>query len=213
MKIKWLAHAAFLITTESGTRIITDPYKASPHFRHGVIKETADIVTTSHDHSDHNYTATLKGDPQVVGASGTFKDVEIRAVLTAHDDCGGTKNGLNTVFVIAAEGLNVCHCGDLGHVLTEAQVRAVGKVDVIMIPVGGFFTIDAATATKVCEQLKPSIILPMHYKTEEINLTISGVEDFLNGKDDVKRFAGSEIEVKAGSLPDSPRIIVLEHSL
>lgn len=213
MKIKWLAHAAFLITADSGTRIVTDPYTTGERFQHGDITETAEIVTVSHGHGDHNNVAAVKGNPQVVKGSGTFKGIKIKAVPTAHDEVGGSQRGPNIIFCFEVDGVNVCHCGDLGHLLTEEQVKAIGQVDVLMVPVGGSFTIDAVAATKVCEQLKPKIILPMHYKTEKTGIPISGVDDFLKGKSNVTRAEGSEIEVKAGNLPASAQIMLLQPAL
>jgi L-ascorbate metabolism protein UlaG (beta-lactamase superfamily) len=213
MKIKWLAHSAFLITADSGTRIVTDPYVTNERFKYGVIAETAEIVTVSHGHGDHNNVAAVKGNPQVVKDSGTYKGIKIRAVPAAHDESGGSQRGANIIFCFDVDGVAVCHCGDLGHVLTDAQVKAVGKVDVLLVPVGGFFTIDAAAATKVCEQLKPKIVIPMHYLTEKVGLPIKGVDDFLKGKRNVKRADGSEINVSAGSLPAGTQIIVLKHAL
>jgi L-ascorbate metabolism protein UlaG (beta-lactamase superfamily) len=217
MKIKWLAHSAFLITADSGTRILTDPYTTNERHRHGDIKETAEIVTVSHGHGDHNNVAAVKGNPQVLDSieikGVTDKSIKIRTVATSHDDAGGSKRGPNIIFCLDVDGVKICHCGDLGHVLTGAQVKAIGKVDVLMVPVGGFFTVDAAAATKVCEQLKPKIILPMHYKTVNIGLPIDGVDDFLKGKSNVTRSAGSEIEVKADKLPVSAQIILLKYAL
>jgi L-ascorbate metabolism protein UlaG (beta-lactamase superfamily) len=213
MKIKYLAHAAFLITSQKGIRIVTDPYETSGGLKHGAIKETADIVTVSHEHGDHNNVSAVKGNPKVVKTSAEVKDIKIKAVSTAHDDKGGSQRGKNTVFCFEVDGVNVCHAGDLGHVLTAEQVKAVGKVDVLMIPVGGFFTIDAVTATKVCEQLKPKVIIPMHYKTDKLNFPITSVEDFLKGKSNVTRSNDSEIEIKPGKLPASAQIVVLKQSL
>ncbi len=218
MKIKWLAHSAFLITADSGTRIVTDPYKTFERHKHGDIDETAEIVTVSHGHGDHNNVAAVKGNPQVLDKAEAVKgikdqSIKLKAVMTAHDDAGGSKRGPNVIFCLDVDGVKICHCGDLGHVLTDEQVKAIGKVDVLMVPVGGTFTVDAAAATKVCEQLKPRIILPMHYKTEKIDLPIGGVDDFLKGKSNVKRVDGSEIEVKAGKLPASAQIMVLKYAL
>jgi L-ascorbate metabolism protein UlaG (beta-lactamase superfamily) len=213
MKIKYLAHAAFLITSESGTRIVTDPYETSNALKHGAIQETADIVTVSHEHGDHNNVSAVKGNPKVVRASAEVKGIKIKAVPAAHDDKGGSQRGKNTIFCFEVDGINVCHAGDLGHVLTEEQVKAIGKVDVLMIPVGGFFTIDASTAAKVGEQLKPKVIIPMHYKTDKLDFPITGVDDFLKGKSNVTRSNDSEIELKAGKLPASAQILVLKQSL
>ena len=213
MKVKYLAHAAFLITSEKGTRIVTDPYETSGALKHGAIKETADIVTVSHEHGDHNNVSAVKGNPKVVKASDEVKDIKIKAIPATHDDKGGSQRGKKTIFCFEVDGINVCHAGDLGHVLTADQVKAIGKVDILMVPVGGLFTIDAVTATKVCEQLKPKVIIPMHYKTDKLNFPITGVEDFLKAKSNVTRSNDSEIELKAGKLPASAQIVVLKQSL
>jgi L-ascorbate metabolism protein UlaG (beta-lactamase superfamily) len=213
MKIEHLAHAAFLITTGSGVRIITDPYETSAGLKHGEINEPADIVTVSHQHGDHNNVKAVGGNPRVVKEAGEVKGIKIKAVATAHDDKDGSERGKNTVFCFETDGMNVCHLGDLGHMLSDAQADAIGPVDVLMVPVGGFFTIDAATADKVGEKLKARVIIPMHYNTDKISFPIKGVDAFLEGKNNVTRANTSEVELKADSLPDSPRVIVLEPSL
>jgi len=213
MKIKYLAHAAFLITAEGGARIVTDPYEAGGGIKHGEINETADIVTVSHEHGDHNNVSAVKGNPAVVQTSGEVKGVSIKSIPAAHDDKGGSQRGKNMIFCFNVDGVNVCHAGDLGHMLTADQVKAIGKVDVLMLPVGGFFTIDAATATKVIDQLKPAVVIPMHFKTDKLDFPIKGVEDFLKGKSNVTRSNESEIEFKAGKLPAATQIIVLKQAL
>jgi L-ascorbate metabolism protein UlaG (beta-lactamase superfamily) len=213
MKIKYLAHAAFLITSESGVKIVTDPYTAGGGIKHGEIKETADAVTVSHEHGDHNNAGAIKGDPQVLREGGSVRGLKFRAVTAAHDDKGGSQRGRNIIFCFTVDGVNVCHCGDLGHAITEAQVKAIRKVDVLMIPVGGFFTIDAKTATKVGEQLGPKVIIPMHYKTEKLDFPIAGADEFTKGKTNVTNVDGSEIELTPGSLPAATQIMVLKPSL
>jgi L-ascorbate metabolism protein UlaG (beta-lactamase superfamily) len=213
MKIKYLAHAAFLITSDNGTRIVTDPYETSGGLKHGAIQETADIVTVSHDHGDHNNVSAVKGNPKVVRGAAEVKGIKIKAVPAAHDDKGGSQRGKNTIFCFEVDGINICHAGDLGHLLTVEQVKAIGKVDVLMVPVGGFFTINAETASKVCDQLKPKVIMPMHYKTDKMNFPIAGVDEFLKGKSNVTRVNNSEIEIQTGKLPAAAQIIVLKASL
>jgi L-ascorbate metabolism protein UlaG (beta-lactamase superfamily) len=214
MKIKYLAHAAFLITSDVGVRIVTDPYTTTPNLKHDAIQETADIVTVSHEHGDHNNVSAVRGNPKVLRTGGEVKGIKIRAIPTAHDDIGGSQRGRNTIFCFEVDGINVCHCGDLGHALTDEQAGAIGKVDVLLIPVGGFFTIDAKTATKVGEQLKPKVIIPMHFKTEKMpDFPIAGVDEFIKGKSNVTRSNTSEIELKAGTLPAATQIIVLKQSL
>lgn len=213
MKIKFLAHSTFLITSDSGTRIITDPYEVSDAFRHGAIKESADIVTVSHDHHDHNNVAAVRGNPQVFRGAAEAKGISFRAISTAHDNQGGAERGKNIIFCFEVDGIKVCHMGDIGHLLTDNQVVEVGKVQVLFIPVGGFFTVDARTAGEVSEQVRARVIIPMHFKTEKMDFPIKGVEEFLKNKSNVTRVDGSEIEFKPGQLPTGPQIIVLKPSL
>jgi L-ascorbate metabolism protein UlaG (beta-lactamase superfamily) len=213
MKIKYLAHSSFLITTDKGIKIITDPYTAGGGLKYAPIKETADIVTVSHEHGDHNYVAAVKGNPAVLREGGEAKGIKVKAVAAEHDDKGGSQRGKNTLFCFNIDGMNVCHLGDLGHLLTATQVKALGKVDVLLIPVGGFYTIDAATATKVIDQLKPAVAIPMHFKTDKADFPIAGVQDFLAGKTNVTRINNSEVEITPEKLPKATQIIVLQPSL
>ena len=213
MKLKWLAHASFLITADDGTRIITDPYATGEGFRHDAITESADIVTVSHEHGDHNNTAAVKGNPQVVRDNAEVKGITFKAVPTAHDDKDGDERGKNNIYCFQVDGIRVCHMGDLGHLLTDNQVVEVGKVHVLLIPVGGFFTIDAKTAQMVAEQVRARVIIPMHYKTEKMDLPISDIEGFLKDKDNVSRLDSSEVAFTRAELPTGPQIMVLKPSL
>jgi L-ascorbate metabolism protein UlaG (beta-lactamase superfamily) len=215
MQIKWLGHASFLITSDAGIRIITDPYEAGGDLKHGRINESADIVTVSHDHFDHNNVAAVKGSPEVVKGAGTkeVKGISFKGVSSLHDEAGGTLRGENTVICFEVDGIRVCHLGDLGHQLSDKQVAEVGDVDVLIIPVGGYFTIDAKVATGLSRRLKPGVIIPMHYKNEKCSFPIAGVDDFLRGKDAVTRLDGSEVEFKREELPSSTQIIVLRPAL
>jgi L-ascorbate metabolism protein UlaG (beta-lactamase superfamily) len=214
MKIRYLAHSSFLITADDGTRIITDPYTAGEGFEYAPISEAADIVTVSHDHFDHNNIGGIKGNPQVVRESGTVKGITFKAVPTAHDDKGGGERGKNTVMCMVVNGVRIVHLGDLGHFLTDNQVTEIHKVHVLLIPVGGFFTIDAATAKEVADQVRARVIIPMHYKTAKAgDLPIAGVDEFLKAKDNVTLVDGSELEFTVPTLPTGPQIMVLKPSL
>ena len=215
MKVKWLGHAAFLITAEDGTRIITDPYEAASGLTYGEIEESADIVTVSHDHFDHNNVAAVKGDPQVLKdpAPIEIKGIKFRGVPTYHDDNQGKDRGANIIFIMEVDGVKVCHIGDLGHPLSSQQVADVGKVDVMLVPVGGFFTIDAGAATEVCSKLSPRVVIPMHFKNDRCEFPITGVDDFLQGKEAVVKPDATEAEFKAGELPDNTEIVVLNPAL
>ncbi len=213
MKIKWLGHAAFLITSDSGTRIITDPYETSEGLKYGEITETADIVTVSHDHGDHSNVAAVKGNPQVVRDTAEVKGISIRAIPTAHDDKGGSERGKNTIFCLQVDGVRVVHLGDLGHLLTDNQVVEVGKVHVLLVPVGGHFTVDAGAAGEVCDQVRTRVIIPMHYKNDKCVFPIGGVDEFIKSKTNVTQVNGSEVEFTVPELPTSPQIMVLQPAL
>jgi len=215
MKVKWLGHASFLITAEDGTRIITDPYVAGSGLKYGEIKESADIVTVSHDHFDHNNVATVKGNPQVVkdAAPIEVKGIKFRGVPTYHDDNQGKDRGDNIIFIMEVDGVKVCHIGDLGHPLSSHQIADVGKVDVLLVPVGGFFTIDAAAATGVCKSLDPRVVIPMHFKNDRSEFPIAPVDDFLEGKETVIKAEATEAEFKITDLPDQVEVVVLDSVL
>ena len=211
MKIKWLGHASFLITTDKHTRIITDPYGKYDGLNYAPIDETADIVLVSHQHGDH-CGGKVGGKPQQIDKTGgtTAKGIEFRGIASQHDQSGGKERGSNIIFCFAADGLNICHMGDLGHLLSDQQVQEIGEVDIVMIPVGGFFTIDAIEATQVCDQIKPKIIIPMHVSNSKCAFPIASVDDFLQGKTNVQKAGGSELELAKDALPQTAQIIVLD---
>jgi len=215
MKIKWLGHACFLITSDGGLRVITDPYAVGGGINYSPIRETADVVVVSHDHSDHNNVGTVQGKPEVVKGTGTktAKGVQFRGVATSHDTSQGKQRGPNTVFCFTIDDIRLCHLGDLGHVLSPAQVTEIGALDILFVPVGGFFTIDAAVASRVYDQLKPKVVIPMHFKTPECGYTIGGVDDFLRSKKNVRKAMASEVEFQRDELPIATEIVLLQPAL
>ena len=213
MNIKWLGHASFLITSDAGTKIITDPCVIGGGLSYGQIKESADIVTVSHDHADHNNVAAVQGSPKVVRGTVEVKGIKFKGIPTYHDDAGGRQRGKNTILCFEVDGIRVCHLGDLGHQLSDSQLAELGEIDVLLIPVGGFYTIDAKLAGQLCDRLKPKVIIPMHYKNDKCAFPIAGVEEFLRGKKEVSRLDASQVEFKAGELPPSTKVIVLKPAL
>jgi L-ascorbate metabolism protein UlaG (beta-lactamase superfamily) len=218
MKIKWYGHSAFQITTEKGIRIIIDPYESgsfSGALSYGQIEDEADIVLTSHDHADHNYTKGIRGKYKHISKAGDheIKDIKIKAIPCFHDSLGGKKGGSNLIFVITADGLNLVHMGDIGHSLDPELLKKIGKVDILLLPVGGFFTIDAAMAQKIINDIKPGVTVPMHYKTQKCNFPIAPVEDFTKNQANVRILKESSVVIKKETLPQEPEIIVLQHAL
>ncbi|MBM4462099.1 MAG: MBL fold metallo-hydrolase [Chloroflexi bacterium] len=215
MKIKWLGHASFLITSKEGLKVITDPYSVGGGIEYGRIAEAADIVMVSHDHGDHNNSAAVKGNPEVVNALGhkKVKGIDFRGIASYHDEAKGGQRGTNIIFCFSLDGIKVCHLGDLGHQLGAAQIAEIGAVDVLLVPVGGFFTIDARGAATVCDSLNPKVIIPMHYKTAKCAYPIAGVDAFLKGRKNVRKSEASETELEKDQLPPLMETVVLRHAL
>ena len=180
MKIEGLGHSCFLMTTHAGTTILTDPFDGSIGYDEPAVE--ADIVTMSHGHYDHHNDKAPKHVSRYIEKSGRTeeKDVVITGIDSFHDEKRGLLRGKNVIFVYETDGLRVAHLGDLGHILKDKQIDAIGKIDVLMIPVGGIFTLDAGMAKKVTEQIGPRIILPMHYQTKRLTLgkTIGSLDAF-----------------------------------
>ncbi len=215
MKIKWLGHSCFLVISKSGVRIITDPYAVGGGINYPPLEETADIVVVSHGHDDHSNVSAVRGTPEVVRGDGTktAKGIQFRGIASYHDDSQGEQRGPNTVFCFNVDGLKLCHLGDLGHALSPEQIAEIGAVDILFVPVGGFYTIDASIASQVCDQLKPKVVIPMHFKTPKCAYPIAGVEDFLKGKKNVRKVGGSEANFERERLPAATEIVLLQPAL
>jgi L-ascorbate metabolism protein UlaG (beta-lactamase superfamily) len=211
MKLKWLGHACFLMTSDKGTRILIDPFDEKVGYAVPVVE--ADIVTCSHGHGDHANTAIAQGSFSTFREPGHYleKGVEIIGISTYHDEDHGAKRGLNTVFKFIIDGIGICHCGDLGHALTDEQVSQLGKVDVLLVPVGGTYTLDAAGAAAVMGQLKPSVTIPMHFKTPELNFPLDTADSFLKATGKGEMAEKQEIVLEQGGLQAMPEILILNY--
>ncbi len=213
MRIKYLGHASFMITSDNGTRIITDPFAPGNELSYAGIKEEADIVTVSHGHADHNNVNAVRGNPEVVRASAQARGIDFKGVPSYHDEAGGKQRGSNMMLCFEVDGIRLCHLGDLGHRLGGGQIAELGRVDILFVPVGGYFTIDARVATEVCQQLEPRVIIPMHWNYKWGLSEIASVDEFLGGKTNVSRQDTSEVEFRLEELPPVTRILVLRPCL
>ncbi len=178
MKIQYFGHSCFILTSNSGTSVITDPFtRVGYELPKGLV---ADVATISHAHFDHNYTQAIACE-KIVNEVGVFyfNDVEILGVHSYHDSQKGVLRGENVIFKIKMDGLTFCHLGDLGEECNAELIAKIGHVDVLLIPVGGTYTIDAPQAMKYIESLRPILTIPMHYKPVDGSLDITGVEPFL----------------------------------
>lgn len=211
MKIKFLGHASFLIESDKGVRIITDPYKPGCFdggIKYEPITETADIVTISHEHDDHNCT-DIKGNPAIVRGAGMkeTKGIKITGTDVFHDESGGAERGTNTIYKMTIDGMNIIHLGDLGHPLSDEDVTKLVPVDILFVPVGGYFTIDAVIAEDTVKKLGPKVVIPMHFKTDKCGFPIAGVEEYIDNKS-TKKFEG-EVQIRKQDLPDESVIYLL----
>ncbi|TSC84107.1 MAG: hypothetical protein G01um101416_1137 [Microgenomates group bacterium Gr01-1014_16] len=207
VEITYLGHSSFRLKGKSAV-VVTDPYDEKlAKFPRDI---QADIVTVSHDHFDHNSLKNVQCSMFNVQGPGEYevKGVSIIGVQTWHDEKGGAERGANTVYVIEIDGLRVAHLGDLGHKLAQGQLDEMGPIDVVLVPVGGVYTIDAKIAAEVVKQVDPWVVIPMHYK--QLNLELAGVEDFLKemGKPEVQ--PDPKFVITADRMPTELQVVVLE---
>ncbi len=208
MEITWLGHAAFRLRGKEAT-VLTDPYGAEIGFSPG--KPTADIITVSHEHYDHNNVGCVPGTPKVVRGPGEYeiKGVRITGIATFHDAEGGKRRGKNTVYIIEMDDLVVAHLGDLGHIPGSEEVQAMDNVDILLIPVGGNYTINATEAVEVVNLIEPKIVIPMHFKTPTLKLEVEGVDRFLREMGVKHVEPQPKLVVNKSTLPAETTVILL----
>lgn len=186
MEIKYLGHSSFLIKTKTA-RIVTDPYDPTM-VGLKFPKTEADVVTISHHHKDHDQFKNVSGvngvAPLMIDMPGEFEKMGVRifGFQTFHDKTSGSERGENIMYKFESEGMSLLHCGDLGLIPEESFLETIGEVDVLLVPVGGFYTIDSDEAVSLVKKIEPSIVIPMHYKTEkspsDLGSKLTGVSEF-----------------------------------
>ena len=210
MEITWLGHSCFRLKGKQAT-IVTDPF--SPDLGYPPLKLNAQIVTVSHQHPGHSYVEGVGGDPHKVTGPGEYEisNVLIIGVATKHDKDNGRQRGKNTAYLIEIDDVSVCHLGDLGHSLSDEQIEELGTVDVLLVPIGGVSTINAAAAAEVVRQLEPNIVIPMHYQTPALKRELEPVTAFLKeiGAHDIT--PKPKLSVVKTSLPQGPQVVLLDY--
>ena len=217
MDITYLGHSGFKLRGKSAGAV-TDPFGGEIGFAFPQV--SADIVTVSHSHPDHAASAKVQGtsrrpQPFVISAPGEYEilGISVRAIPVFHDDQQGKLRGKNLIMIITIDGVHLVHLGDLGHPLTESQVEDIGPVDVLMVPVGGVFTIGPQAAASVVENLDPSIVIPMHYRTEkhsDVFKELSTLSDFLKAMGIESKQSREKLTVAASNLPEETEVVVLK---
>jgi L-ascorbate metabolism protein UlaG (beta-lactamase superfamily) len=223
--LTWFGQSTFVLKTSTGLNTLLDPAGSGTGYNIPT-QSGIDLVTVSHEHSDHNAVSLADGSPVVLhGLAGsdwakidqTVKGVRVRTVGVYHDDTQGSQRGKNAIFVFDVGGLRLAHLGDLGHTLSPEQIRDIGPVDVILIPVGGFYTVDGKAATEVVNQLNPKIVIPMHYKTADLSPSLAGqlapVDDFIQAMGNTATVSGvgQTVTIERGKLPAGRTIMVMKY--
>ncbi len=216
MQIYWKGHSCFqiLANVEKGNqvKIVTDPFSQDIGLK--LPKMEADILLISHGHSDHNNKKGILGNPFLVEGPGEYevKGVYVEGIFSWHDQKEGKERGQNTIYTIEAEGIKICHLGDFGQKkLTDEQLERIGEVDVLMIPVGGIYTISAKEAIEVLTQIEPKITIPMHYSIPKLKIKLEGVEKFLKSLGIKKLEPIPKLVIKKRDLlPEEAKIFVLK---
>ncbi len=223
--LRWFGQSFFQLETATGKKVVFDPH-AIPHFGRPLV--SADLVLVTHPHNDHNQPEVLenfKDKPRVieavktVGKGGTKTEwnavdekvglIRVRSLGTYHDAVGGMQRGKNGVWIVEADGLVFVHLGDLGHELSPEQVKAVGKVDVLIVPVGGIYTLNGEQAKKVVDELKPRLfVIPMHYGVPGYD-DLLAPDEFLSDFKDVTKLKTNELAIPLDAKPDAPTVVLM----
>ncbi|MEK6263673.1 MAG: MBL fold metallo-hydrolase [Clostridium sp.] len=210
MKITWLGQSCFILEDSIGRKLLTDPF--DPTLGYETYKGNADIVTISHQHFDHNYSKEIKGDYKIIDKIGMFyvNDIHIKGTPSFHDRDNGLKRGDNIIFTFRMDEYSICHLGDLGHILSDDDLDAIGNVDILFIPVGSNYTIDAKQAFEITTKINPKIVIPMHYKTSLVSFPLDGVEPFLMHMKNASKI-GSNTLVINGEIKESMSVKILNY--
>jgi len=206
LQIRWHGHSCWEITND--LTIVTDPHDGKSI---GIPAPSVlgDIILVSHDHYDHNSVKTVeKNGSKVVydERKHNIKNVDIKGIPAFHDEEQGAKRGTNIMYRFSVDDITFCHLGDLGHDLDDETVEKIGSIDILFIPIGGTFTIDAKNAWNIIKKINPKIVIPMHYKIGGLSLPIAGIDDFLSKSKIPVNHVGNEIDIEKEDLPDKPEV-------
>lgn len=210
MQITWLGQSCFKIQGKDIT-VVNDPYDKSIGLK--LPRLNADILTVSHDHYDHSNIEAVSGNPFVITTPGEYeiKGVFIYGIPSFHDNKQGVERGLNIIYLFEFEGLKIVHLGDLGHLLTDEQLEKMGNIDILLVPIGGVYTINADQASEVISQIEPRIVIPMHYKIPGLKVNLDGINKFSKEMGIKESEALDKLRITKKDLPqEETKVVILK---
>ena len=210
MKVTWLGHSCFKILNDNGLTIITDPY--NNYIGYNMPLQKADIVTLSHLHKDHSAVENVINNPRIISKAGNYdiNGLKIETTNTYHDNKRGTLRGENLIFKYTYEGVSIAHLGDIGQDFDPSIIKNIKGVDILLIPVGGVYTIDYKMAKKYVDEIKPKVVIPMHYQTDKLTFSLDKVDKFLNlfYKNDIIYLSTNTFEYNSAEFKEGISIVV-----
>ena len=218
--IRWFGQSFFLITSSQGKRVAIDPFG---DIGFPMPKLEAEVVAVTHEHKDHNNVGLIKGNPEILRGLAEegkkfnpvdrrLEDVRLYSVPAYHDNEAGAQRGKNAIFVLEIDDLRLAHLGDLGHRLLPEQLKKMGEIDILIVPVGGRFTVDAQEAGQVVNQLNPRVVIPIHFKTPNRPQWPGDDEAaFLQGRANVKRLDSHTLKLSKAALPEKQETVLLQY--
>lgn len=215
MQIEWFGHSCFLLKSDSGITVLIDPFDSTVGYDQPRL--ACDCLLITHKHFDHNACDVVMGETLKIDSSGEYsiKGVQISGFESFHDNDGGALRGKNIIYKIIIDGVIICHMGDIGHIPSPELYEKLGSIDVLMIPTGGNFTINAKEAMEIINAISPNMILPMHYLTDKVNMNIDPINNFTdiaNVHYDISRTGRNVISVEKNDLKKRTRIYILEYN-
>lgn len=210
MKLQWFGHSFFMVTSENEKKVVFDPFDETVGYP--IPDLAANVVCVSHSHSDHNNVRIIGGKPEIIQQAGLYvrDGYRIRGFISYHDRKLGKERGGNLVYRLEMDGMTVIHTGDLGMLPGNDEIEAWKPLDILMVPVGGIYTINGQDAQNLIELLHPKIVIPMHYRTHFIHFELYPVEDFSRHYSNVKAIPGAKVDIVQEDLPKSTEIWVFQ---
>ena len=195
MQLIWYGHSCFLIRANNGKRILMDPFENNIGYNNNFPK--CDLITISHFHFDHSYLKDIDNTTKVINETGSFEMnyLKLEGLSSFHDKYNGLKRGINTIYIFEIDNYKICHLGDLGHIPSNSILERLKNIDILLIPIGGNFTLDGFEASKLCNLVSPKYILPMHYKTYKTDLHLDDPKKFITSMKHIKKVKSNALNI------------------